>query len=289
MSCTLFGLTAVHYAQGDPLGNAMALASLAPMFIVAQTVALLAVRRDWQTFIFIIGLLLNVIINKLLKDMWKEPRPSHLFCGGDSGVVGDIDAYSGFGMPSNHAQFMTYVATTTTLFLFARVKASSMELLAWSLAAWALTAATCLSRVHLGYHTQQQVFVGIIAGSIISGLWFTFYLLFLEALGQHLVKTRIFRHLLIKETSNVPNVLVAEYQAICGVNDNFSTSVLKTKRKDVDEGIGNHPTAVSHVSIALTFKIERLLDSVEEVAKTLTPTDRAQLEEGLLGVFAKLS
>lgn len=292
MPCEVFSLTAVHYAKGDPFGDVMALASLAPMFIIAQTVALIAVRRDWQTLMFLTGLILNVLANKFLKDFIGQARPSHLFCGGDSGSVEDSGAYEDSGMPSNHAQFMSFVAMIASLFLIVRVRAPRLELLAWSLSAWLLAVTTGYSRIHLGYHTQEQVAVGFLVGALLAGVWFVVYLVFLERLGRYLVRTWLFRCFLIRETSSVQNVLVAEYKAFHNNNDdaNSYTASLITDATKTDgiaaRSIGSGQ--VSHLSIALSFKIEKLLNSMEDVAKSLTPGERAQFEASVSGVFSKL-
>ena len=72
---------------GDDVGKFMALVSLAPIFLIAQMAALLAVRRDVQTASLLIGQLLNEVVNYVLKNAIRESRPpddDECFCGSDS-------------------------------------------------------------------------------------------------------------------------------------------------------------------------------------------------------------
>jgi len=205
-----FDLTTVYYATGDSLGKIMALASLSPVFIVAQVVALLAVRRDWQTIVFFVGLLANVALNHVLKNAVQEARPQTTCLVSDAFDPGSFEE---FGMPSNHAQFAGFVATFTTLFLWKYVDAPLIERAGIVCAAWTATGLCSYSRVYLGYHSAPQVAVGMGVGSAAAVIWFGLYVAFLRDLGRHLVKTGLFRSLLVRETSSVKNVLKAEYAA----------------------------------------------------------------------------
>lgn len=209
-----FGLTYVRYAAGDHLGLLLSVVTLLPIFIPAQLVALLLVRRDWETLVFFVGIIVNVAFNGALKHAIREPRPSSACSAGiDSSF--EAGSHEEFGMPSNHAQFMGFVAMFSTLYLVARVKASTLELTIIALASWIAAGLCSYSRVYLGYHTLIQVVVGTGMGALVGAAWFALYVYQLEPLGRQLVNTNsFFQLLLIREHSAVGNVLKAEYDAL---------------------------------------------------------------------------
>lgn len=98
-------------------------------------------------------------------------------------------------MPSSHAQFVAFWASSVVLFLLVRHSppppslsprgpggAALHNCRPWSLAeralvsvaAVALAAAVTWSRVYLGYHTPRQVAVGSAAGILTAVAWFAF-------------------------------------------------------------------------------------------------------------------
>jgi dolichyldiphosphatase len=96
----------------------------------------------------------------------------------------------GYGMPSSHAQFLSYFALSLSLFLLIRHKPPSPSSLTHterpyshtpltlpqkvflSLCTFALAAAVAASRIYLNYHTPVQVAVGCVAGLGSGGAWF---------------------------------------------------------------------------------------------------------------------
>ena len=87
----------------------------------------------------------------------------------------------GYGMPSSHAQFVTFFSISISLFLLVRhvpdpstthSPASFTERLLLSFVAWSCAAAVVISRVYLNYHTSKQVMVGCVAGAISAWAWF---------------------------------------------------------------------------------------------------------------------
>lgn len=87
----------------------------------------------------------------------------------------------GYGMPSSHAQFITYFAVYLALFILFRhipTSASSSPRCNFLLRA-ALTFSLCIgavavstSRIYLNYHTPRQVLAGCAAGLACAGAWF---------------------------------------------------------------------------------------------------------------------
>lgn len=108
-------------------------------------------------------------LNFVLKRILKEERPRQMHG-------------KGYGMPSSHAQFVTFFSLSLTMFLLfrhvpkkstpshtplslvARVGLSTLALLNAGLVAW--------SRLYLNYHTPKQVLVGCVAGAVSALSWF---------------------------------------------------------------------------------------------------------------------
>jgi len=108
-------------------------------------------------------------LNFILKRILKEERPKQMHG-------------KGYGMPSSHAQFVSFFSLSLTLFLLfrhvpkrptpshtplsmvLRVGLSGLALACAGLVAW--------SRIYLNYHTPKQVLVGCLAGSVSAVGWF---------------------------------------------------------------------------------------------------------------------
>ena len=89
----------------------------------------------------------------------------------------------GYGMPSSHAQFVSFFSISLTLFLLLRhvpnpstthTPISLPERAALSLAACFCAGAVAYSRIYLNYHTPKQVVVGCLAGTACALAWFVF-------------------------------------------------------------------------------------------------------------------
>jgi dolichyldiphosphatase len=93
----------------------------------------------------------------------------------------------GYGMPSSHAQFLTFFSLSLTFFLLLRQRPSPpvplsptipfalppyVRKIVVSLGAMAVAAAVSASRVYLSYHTSKQVLVGCTAGAVSAVAWF---------------------------------------------------------------------------------------------------------------------
>lgn len=87
----------------------------------------------------------------------------------------------GYGMPSSHAQFMTFFAVYLTLFLVTRHSPSYtgsypycdfLLRAAVTVGLCAAAAAVAASRIYLNYHTPRQVLAGCGAGFMCACGWF---------------------------------------------------------------------------------------------------------------------
>lgn len=154
----------------------MALASMFPVFFVFYlALTVVWVRRDLVLTLLLVGLLGNEVLNQVLKHTIRDLRPAFANVAADGmevpvehqrfmGVVpvnrcGTVvaawrDRHEGYGMPSSHAQFSAFLAVHS----FLRRSSSS-----WWFAVLAVV--ICYSRVHLEYHTVQQVWAGAAVGA----------------------------------------------------------------------------------------------------------------------------
>jgi dolichyldiphosphatase len=89
----------------------------------------------------------------------------------------------GYGMPSSHAQYVSFFSVTLALFLLFRhvphltethTPFTFSQRFALSILALVSAAAVACSRIYLNYHTPKQVLVGCAAGVIFAVVWFGF-------------------------------------------------------------------------------------------------------------------
>lgn len=127
-------------------------------------------------------------LNWILKRVIKEERPLRKLpvytpqppvTNSDAGMNG-----KGYGMPSSHAQFVSFFAISMLLFLLVRhnphaphastthIPTSFVERSLLALLILAGAAAVAQSRIYLNYHTPKQVSVGCIAGAVCAVGWF---------------------------------------------------------------------------------------------------------------------
>ena len=109
-------------------------------------------------------------LNFSLKRLIKQERPKQM-----NG--------KGYGMPSSHAQFVSFWAVAVSLFLLVRHRPRARrkgELEPLTLGERAMVASVAISlagavtasRVYLNYHTPEQTLVGAGAGVFSAGSWF---------------------------------------------------------------------------------------------------------------------
>lgn len=207
-----FTLTFVEYPENDALGKILAITSLAPLVIVIMFLTFFAAKRDMHTITYGIGTILNGILNYVLKHAIQEARPEHIVKRTKSKL------WEQYGMPSSHSQFMFFVSTYLALFVAFRLNHQGSTKLGRTL--WLLTCIACLGvsafvafgRVYLGYHSWPQVYWGSGIGSAFALFWFlvTQYI-FAPTVFQWLCSTRLFEFFLIRDYSDIPNVMWFDY------------------------------------------------------------------------------
>jgi membrane-associated phospholipid phosphatase len=123
-------------------------------------------------FYFTFGYFLNILLNIVLKGLFKQPRPmddERLFNiaikNGKRFLMHNGMPFDMFGMPSGHAQSVMY--STCFIFLVLKdIKITIFYLL--------ISIITFYQRVIEKYHTVFQVFVGCIVGIFFA--YFIYYL-----------------------------------------------------------------------------------------------------------------
>ncbi|KZF21377.1 dolichyldiphosphatase [Xylona heveae TC161] len=176
-------LTHVHYNPDDPISYICAWLALVPQGLCVAYATLIWSTREVEILLMFAGQLACEALNWGLKRYIKEERPSQM-----NG--------KGYGMPSSHAQFVTFFSMSLTFFLLFRhvpnpgsssssssfshgpaspSSASSFaERALLSLLALVSAAAVAASRIYLNYHTPKQVIVGCLAGVFCAIFWFLF-------------------------------------------------------------------------------------------------------------------
>lgn len=127
------------------------------------------------------GVLVNVGLNLLLKDVLAQPRPITSCLGGP-------------GMPSGDAQAMAFVAVAVSMLCKREARAHWR----WLLALFVFLEA--LSRVLLGVHTTAQVLVGALIGAAYGGVWSCF--------GRRFLPLRLGKSVWSEPTSSSPRLIV---------------------------------------------------------------------------------
>ncbi|KAJ2805520.1 hypothetical protein H4R21_001226 [Coemansia helicoidea] len=194
------GLTHFQYVEGDRLGMLLALASLAPVFLVVAETTIVFSRREVAGVLLLAGQLLNEALSLALKEAVREERPHR--------HLGD-----GYGMPSSHAQFMGFFALYVALYFERQTGAHRVHRRIAQAGAAVLGAAVAVSRVYLGYHTLRQTLAGGAVGLAAAAAWYAFAECVLRPSGfvDAALAARPCRWLLLRDSRNVPDVALAEY------------------------------------------------------------------------------
>ena len=147
-----FGPTHLVYESGDPLGLLCCAASMIPYVCFLTMIVWFLAKRTPTPIDVAVGTLLSDVVNLMLKNIIREPRPP---LGGE--------LRSDYGMPSRHAQFAACACILAMLNTPLRKQTPLFPLFAWS-----LVGAVAFSRAYLGYHTAAQVVVGTAVGTLFA-------------------------------------------------------------------------------------------------------------------------
>jgi len=134
--------------------------------------AYLLSNKDNLLFYFIVGFVVNKILNLVLKGIFQQPRPSEdiktfnlALEHGKRFIFKDGMPYDIFGMPSGHAQTLLF-STAFVYFALRNKKILYLYLL--------LSLITLCQRVVFKHHTIAQVLAGAFIGALFG--YFVYYL-----------------------------------------------------------------------------------------------------------------
>ncbi|KAF2744524.1 DOLPP1 protein [Sporormia fimetaria CBS 119925] len=161
-------LTHVHYNPADRVSYICAWLALVPQGLCIVYATLIWSTREVEIMLMFAGQMSCEAVNFVLKRYIKEERPLAMHG-------------KGYGMPSSHAQFVTFFSLTLSLFLLFRhtphptethTPFSLPQRALLSIAALAGAGAVACSRIYLNYHTPKQVLAGVAAGAVYAVFWF---------------------------------------------------------------------------------------------------------------------
>ena len=131
-----------------------------PIILTFLTSLFLRNKRK-MLFIYLVGSVINVLINYLLKMLIKEPRP--LEDNIDLEWINNRNGVDKYGMPSGHAQ-MIFFSCSFLYYVLNDVKLLLLFLL--------ISINTIRQRYNYKNHTFNQLFVGSIVGSLVGYLFY---------------------------------------------------------------------------------------------------------------------
>ncbi|KTW28652.1 uncharacterized protein T551_02502 [Pneumocystis jirovecii RU7] len=164
--------------------------ALSPLAILIVYVTLIYNRREAELLLMYAGQVVCDFLNTQLKHIFQQARPSAII--------------SDYGMPSNHAQFISYFAGYLLLWCFFRAQNLPQHICIRNMVILIVSViSVCFSRVYLHFHTVWQVIVGFFVGAVFSVFWF-FFISLLRKIGLIDVVLRSWpnNYLYIKDTMN---------------------------------------------------------------------------------------
>ncbi len=137
------------------------------IFIIGLALILFFFRRRFLALMILSSYLLSGIIAQILKYFIIEARPAvYLEKSGYPYFIEDVTLHNFHSFPSGH---------TASIFALASILSFSFKNKSYSIIFLIIAAATGYSRIYLGQHFMEDVFVGSIIGvlsSIACWLWF---------------------------------------------------------------------------------------------------------------------
>jgi membrane-associated phospholipid phosphatase len=142
-----------------------------PIFLYILSLYLLWKKHTLYTF-YNIGFAINIIVNLILKGIFKQPRPSDnqkyfelAVKNGQRFIFKDGMYYDIFGMPSGHAQSALF--STSFIYL-------SLQNTQYLLFFIFISLITIVQRVYFNHHTVLQVMIGGFVGTFIAYILYYF-------------------------------------------------------------------------------------------------------------------
>lgn len=161
-------LTHVQYRDGDSLGYMSALLVLTPFIMTVVLATIVVTRREFHCTLLLIGSVLNALLNAVLQQMIKQPKPP----------VRPGEVSHQYGMPSEGVQYMWFVAAYLAALAKPRLVHKLEPIHERRMAAYFLGAFVCLcigvgmARLYLLYDTMLQSLAGAFIGALCGCAWF---------------------------------------------------------------------------------------------------------------------
>ncbi len=124
-------------------------------------------NKDTLLFCYILGNTANIVMNFILKNIIRQPRPKPIkdIDEDNSSIIQQLREIDVYGMPSGHSQSAAF----STMFIYLALNQTNLLLLYL-----VVSGITLWQRVHYKFHTVMQVLVGAVVGTGIA--YCTFYL-----------------------------------------------------------------------------------------------------------------
>ncbi|CEG46156.1 dolichyldiphosphatase 1 [Plasmopara halstedii] len=210
-----FELTWVVYDPKDPFGAMLALCTLSPIFLIVVYLTVVVSQRDLDSISMLIGQLVSIAINKVLKKLINQPRPEGAYM-------------SGSGMPSAHSQFMGFFAAYFVIYTSKRLNSRRrLEQGLTIVCAIMVAMLTCYSRIHLNYHSTDQVVVGVAFGILTGILWYTLVASTSSWLFPLVAESRIAKFLFVRDISHIPDLTVFQHEIAFKAASTFPSQKLQ--------------------------------------------------------------
>ena len=139
------------------------LGSNGPLILIVVTVGILYTKSNYL-IVFLIGSVVNVLINYVLKGAIAQPRPNDHTTELER-KYRKILNYDRYGMPSGHAQMVLF----STIFVYLATHDVRVFV-----CYFIMSLLTVYQRIHFEYHYLSQTIVGGILGGLIAWTFFSY-------------------------------------------------------------------------------------------------------------------
>jgi membrane-associated phospholipid phosphatase len=138
---------------------------LGPFLLLSATIILLRTKATLLS-VYVVGYVLNLIINIVLKELIKQPRPSEDLSIFNASIAhGKRISFDRYGMPSGHATSVFY----STAFIFLALKNPFLSIIYLL-----ISINTGYQRIKYKNHTLTQVICGAIIGGFVAYIAYLF-------------------------------------------------------------------------------------------------------------------